>query len=59
MEELKESENFAANTTGSSNSTALTEAVAVDQRDRDSSGNTVQEVQTIVGFPMFNSSFGV
>lgn len=54
-EELKESESFAANTTGSSNSNAFTEAVV-----------TIEEIlpenpvhETCVGFPSFNNSISV
>jgi hypothetical protein len=54
-EELKESESFAANTTGSSNSNAFTEAVAINEENI--SMNPVFD--TCVGFPSFNNSISV
>ena len=55
-EELKKSENFAANTTGYSNSSASTEAVPQEQSFK--AINPVTDLQTNKGFPSFYSSFG-
>jgi hypothetical protein len=53
-EELKESENFAANSTGTSNITASTEAVAQLQSHK--AINPVTDNQTNKGFPSFYGS---
>ena len=55
-EELKESENFAANSTGMSNTTASTEAVAPVQENSCKAINPVTEEPTNKGFPSFYGS---
>jgi hypothetical protein len=55
-EELKESENFAANSTGMSNPTASTEAVAQVQGQSHKAINPVTDNQTNKGFPSFYGS---
>jgi hypothetical protein len=55
-EELKESENFAANSTGMSNTTASTEAVAPVQEKSYKAINPVTEEPTNKGFPSFYGS---
>ena len=55
IEELKESENFAANTTDISNSTASTEAVDGQSR-RFKINDPVLGLQTNKGYPSFYGS---
>lgn len=56
-EELKESENFAANSTGMSNPTSSTEAVAPVQEKSHKFVNPVTENLTNKGFPSYYGSF--
>jgi len=56
-EELKESENFAANSTGMSNPTASTEAVAPVLEQSHKAINPVAEEPINKGFPSYYGSF--